>query len=118
MCKKSKEKKIKGGDPVVRFKNIIALWVLLATFGVSAVVWVFIKNATSQAVDKLAWRMTGVVRVLAREQVLVYGNLRAPALLHVACVCAGNLFFYLSCSSSENRRSQQPCRPHQCSIFL
>ncbi len=59
------------GDPVVRFKYIISCWVLVATFGVSAVVWVFVKNATSLAVDKLAWRMTGVVRVLAREQVCV-----------------------------------------------
>lgn len=59
----------KPGDPIVRFRNIIALWVLVATFGVGAVVWLFVKNATLAAVDKLSWRMTGVVRVLAQEQV-------------------------------------------------
>lgn len=59
----------KNRDPVVRFRNIIALWVLVATFTVGVVVWLFVKNATGAAVDQLAWRMTGVVRVLSIEQV-------------------------------------------------
>lgn len=56
-------------NPVVRFRIIIAVWVLVATGAVSTLVWLFIKNATSSAVDMLAWRMTGVVRVLSKEQV-------------------------------------------------
>ena len=54
---------------MTRFRNVIAIWVLIATTGVSVVVWLFIRNATSTAVDKLAWRMTGVVRVLSMQQV-------------------------------------------------
>ena len=56
-------------DPAQLFKHVVSAWVLTVAVAVGFTCWVFIANKTDAAVDSLSWRMVGVVRVLAKEQV-------------------------------------------------
>ena len=58
-------------DPTHLFKHVVSAWVLTVAVAVGFICWKFIANQTDSAVDSLSWRMVGVVRVLAKEQ--VYG---------------------------------------------